>query len=416
MTNTSDDVFFSNALKDRSFPDYLSMRYELWTSRLLIESVLITIVHHPLLWKIMDTAMVVITAIAISKLTPSSNERTKNIFIVLLILLYPFIHMSSAGWVATTINYVWPLAFALVALIPLKKYLYQEKIRWWEYIIYIPSLLFAANTEQICALFCGVYFVFFLYLLYKKQFHPFIAIQLALSLLSMLFILTCPGNDLRFEQEITTWFPEFADLSFFHKLEIGFSSSLYHFMMQPNLIFLTFCALIFGCVFLRKLKSPLILYIAGLPLAAALIFGMFGVYFGSIFPVIASVKNALTPLGTGVFWEWSSAWIPDLILSGVSCLIIFSLYHCFENKNLAVLNIFIILVGFCTRLAMSFSPTIWASSNRTFIFMYFAIILSSVFLGSELYRLNKKRFWYICCILTIFSALMYLDNLYHVWL
>lgn len=412
--NTGDDIFFLNSLQDQTLWQYLSSRYETWTSRLIIETALIGVVRYSWLWRILDTAMVVVIAVAMSKLISAEEKRIRGLLIALLILAYPFIDISSAGWIATTVNYLWPLALGLVAMIPIKKMLLKETIFWWECPIYALSLLFAANNEQMCALLCGVYGVFLIYLWKKRLLRPLLLIQLCIALLSLIFILTCPGNDSRYISEISTWFPEYAQFSFFGKLELGFSSTLYHYVMEPNMLVLVFIVLMFVAIWTRKERSDMMLFGAGVLLICVLIFSTLGSFFEQWIPAVAEIRGALTTNGTLINPASFITWIPDLILLAISVLMLVMLYHSFDNKKLALLNVIILFSGFCSRLIMGFSPTIWASVDRTFIFMYFAIILCCVYLGLELYRHNREWFWLCCALLTPLSMLTFLTTIYRI--
>ena len=173
---------------------FIIHRYYNWSSRLIIESFLIILVHFQWLWRILDTAVMVIISVSISKLIPSSDIRKSNWIIAGLVFIYPISHMNSAGWIATTMNYSWPLAFGLFSMIPIKKILFDEKIKSFEYILYILAILFALNQEQMCAIVLSVYLVFTVYLVLKRRPNLFMIIQSLLSIASIIFILTCPGN------------------------------------------------------------------------------------------------------------------------------------------------------------------------------------------------------------------------------
>ena len=58
------------------------------------------------------------------------------------------------------------------------------------------------------------------------------------------------------------------------------------------------------------------------------------------------------------------------------------------KNNLAT---FIFIVGFGTRCAMAFSPTIFASTNRTFVFMEFAMIICTLLLIQEYMKKDDKQ-------------------------
>ena len=411
--NTGDDLAFVTFLDNQTLLQFLSHRYETWTSRLLIETAVLWAIQYPWLWKLLDTAMLVLTAVGLSKLIPAPGmEQERNIFIILLCLLYPFTDMSSAGWLVTTVNYVWPLALGVVALLPLKKVLFGENFRRWEYPLYVAALIFAANNEQMCALLLGFYGIFFVYALIKRKFKAIIGVQMGLALISLIFILTCPGNEARYTSEVLTWFPTYGDISFLGKLELGFSSTLYHYVMAPDFVFLFFSLLVFACVVQQNSQRPLIAICSGLPLAAVLIFGIFGEIFSTIVPIVATLRKALTNSGTGVSFASPHSFLPDLVLLAVLALLVLGLYGAFDNKRMAFLNILILFAGFCSRLIMGFSPTIWASADRTFIFMYFAIIICCVFLGMELLKMNRSWFYRSCALLAVLALLTYLNNLY----
>lgn len=412
-TNTGDDLAFVTFLDNQTLLQFFPHRYETWTSRLLIETALLWVIQYPWLWKILDTAMMVLTAVGLSKLISApGREQEKNIFIILLCLLYPFIDMNSAGWLVTTVNYIWPLALGVVALLPLKKVLFGENFRPWEYPLYVAALIFAANNEQVCALLLGFYGIFLVYTLIKRRFKAIIAVQMGLALVSLIFILTCPGNEARYASEVLTWFPTYGDVSFLGKLELGFSSTLYHYVMAPDFVFFFFSLLVFACGVQQNSQRPLVAICSGLPLAAVLIFGIFGETFAAIVPIVATLRGALTNCGTGISFTSLHSFLPDFVLLIILVLLILGLYGAFADKKIAFLNILIFLAGFCTRLIMGFSPTIWASADRTFIFMYFAIIVCCVFLGMELLKVNRNWFYRSCALLTILTILAYLNNLY----
>ncbi len=54
-TNVGDDMVYFKTLLDgnSSLGEILAHRYETWSSRMVIEAVLIPLVHCPLLWKIL---------------------------------------------------------------------------------------------------------------------------------------------------------------------------------------------------------------------------------------------------------------------------------------------------------------------------------------------------------------------------
>lgn len=63
-----DDVFFSQATSELGLWNYLILRYETWTSRFVIEFLLVEIIKYPLLWRLIDLALFYSFPILLSKI------------------------------------------------------------------------------------------------------------------------------------------------------------------------------------------------------------------------------------------------------------------------------------------------------------------------------------------------------------
>lgn len=63
-----DDVFFSNATADMTLWEYLVGRYVNWTSRVVSEGILVTVIQVPLVWRIIDFLMFASLPVLISKI------------------------------------------------------------------------------------------------------------------------------------------------------------------------------------------------------------------------------------------------------------------------------------------------------------------------------------------------------------
>lgn len=399
-TDFGDDLIFAQSLDELSLLEFLKARYLTWSSRIFIEAVLVTLVKIPFLWKLLNTGICVLIVYALSKLFVKENAYRSNIIICCLFFMYPFLHMNTAGWMATTINYLWPLALGLISFIPLKKVFLGQSFQKWEYALFSTALLFAANLEQMGAVIFGVYasFTLVFYLIRKKE--VYIWIQTGLSFISLLFILLSPGNDVRYEKEVATWFPDFESLPFFRKFEMGFSSTLFHYIMTPNVFFGAFCAIIFIFVFI-KYKDRLHRSIAFIPLLISCVFGVFGPVFGEIFPGIGNVITCMTEYGTGVLLTSLKSWGPDLILLLACGTLIYSLLFIFENKLQGLFAVFLLLIGFCSRVIIGFTPTIWGSGERTYLFMYFSMIIVLVLLYNQISKPATKKYQ------TLFENIIY---------
>ncbi len=415
-TDTNDDIYFSSALSNHTFIDFLKMRYLNWSSRLLIESLLIILSRVVFVWKILDVFIMVSIGIILSKLFNPTNNIKTNFIILYFMIFFQYILSGTAGWIATTLNYTWIFAFALISFIPIKKVLENKSFRWYEYIFYSICTLFSSNQEQMIVVIFSTLLIFNIYLIYIKKFSIYIFFQFILNILSFIFIVSSSGNSIRKIREMSVHFPEFSEISIFRKLEIGFSSTLSKYIFNLNLIFTAFVLLLFIAIFI-KYKYKLKFIICGsIPLFITLSFGAFKPIISQFFPYINDIPNSLTKTGTNISLSSLITWIPDIILATTFLFIIISLYLLFDNKKIALFTIFILFIGFASRIVMSLSPTIWVSGDRTFIFMHFSFIIISIFIYNKIRDIIKNnKIIYIDLIFSLFFILSIIKNIYEIY-
>lgn len=179
----NDDLWFREQLSQYSMSGYLIHRWDSWTSRLVIEFVLVLVARLPFkVFLVLNISVCLLLMETIVRLCNRKRNTLMTWIIACFIFLYPFNDMASAGWIATSLNYLWPLTFGLFAFIPIKKYFEREKISVFEYPFYIAALIYAANAEQMSAVVFAVYGSFFVYQLYQKKFNKFLTLQFLLSI------------------------------------------------------------------------------------------------------------------------------------------------------------------------------------------------------------------------------------------
>ena len=168
--NKYDDKTFLESVTGTTIFSYIGPRYFNWTSRFIIEYVLCFVLKtSKYLWILIEALMVALAGYSISRLFIKENKSQNNIMLLFMMLLYPLNVMNSAGWAATTVNYMWPLATCLFALIPIRKIWDGEKIKIWEYFLYTIALIFAGNQEQTCSILCGTYILFTILMILKNK-------------------------------------------------------------------------------------------------------------------------------------------------------------------------------------------------------------------------------------------------------
>lgn len=404
----NDDEYFAKALDNTTIMEFLCLRYEQWSSRLIIDFLLVLLVRVPLVWGVLNTLVLLISGYSLIQLLSLDKKRDSFCCAIVLgcFFLIPAAAYNGAGWIATTLNYLWPCGLALFAIVPAKKILCRETVNRWEFVLSIPALVIASNMELVCAfLFSIVLLCMLIYFVQNKRINFYFVIQILLLSFMLLFIFSCPGNYVRSVSEAQTWFPEYETFSIFRKFEIGMSYTLYQFIFKPNLLFLCFTLLLFTAM-LAKHKNAALCAVASIPLLSSVcslalkLLSYVGI---SYFSDLVVLKDRLIQAETEINVTNPGTWLPFLICLCIYVVILLTIFFLFDKKYSFIL-IYIFLTGFATRMAMSLSPTIRISDIRTFWPMMLAIIfcmgaLSRLIVHVQ-YRYRNVIFIIISCIET----------------
>ena len=383
---SGDDSFFMNITNLMHTNDFLVQRYHQWTSRIIVEYILVSLVHLPIfVWQLLDSIMCTILCMVISYLffdDAAQKDKVKiNLWIVFLFFLYPFSFLGSAGWIATTLNYLWPTVLGLVACIPIKKIFCEKSFHWLEYIVYIAALLFACNVEQISMIICAVYTLALIFFLLKHKKNYFFIGQLLLSYASLAFILLCEGNRSRYAIEVAEKYPNYEMLSIADKVNLGLTTKMGHFLSEINVLMVILTGMI-ALLVLKKYKDDIFYrFIGCIPFVMS--------FFCKTMITMGIPLAVNEDISMNIFkMDLISHYIPIVAsVLFIACLCI-SLYLVFENSIKTICYIGIFFMGFGSRFLMGFSPTIFASGERTFFMFYVAIII----LCSCMYPYLKKKF------------------------
>ena len=223
MGFNGDDIKYAKVLANQSLVDYIHYRYYNWSSRVIIDGLLVILTrYNMIIWKILDIIIYTFGVYYIIKLVNKNYSKKMAYFGILLFLMYPFYEMASAGWISTTLNYSWCFAFGMISFIPLIYEAHGEKVNKYIYIISFLALLYAANQEQSGALVFGFNLLYLLNsVINKKSINKFNLMATAVALISLIFILTAPGNSIRFAHEAAFWYPEFVNFTIIEKSYLG---------------------------------------------------------------------------------------------------------------------------------------------------------------------------------------------------
>lgn len=416
IEHSVDDLWYANILDQYNLWDYLYERYFTWAGRMIPEAVGAIIAYLPIwIWRVLDSLIYVGIAWMLGRILGEKNRYIRLICCTLW-MTYPFVHMNSAGYVITTVNYTWPLFFVLVCVYLLKGLLNGKKMRWWETALNILCLLYAANTEQGAAVLFGTYLLVILYYLFQKKKLPvMVYVYLGLTIALLIFFATCPGISARMSDETAMLFPEFEGLKLIRKLEIGITSALYHFLYLENVMFALFSLVLWRAA-RQYAKCEYEKVLCAVPFVLSMCFSMFSSIFYRWFPDLEYFRYSLTRVGT-LFAGQPETFFPCLVYAIAIAAILFSFYlFSRENWLHTLLLVTFVGLGFGARVMLGFSASIWASSDRTYMYMYTAFIMSIVYMlnVSRNERLKTGIFWLTvltaaCSYISLMSGNIYLS-------
>jgi hypothetical protein len=331
------------------------------------------------------------TAVAIYKISGSKSLEVKA-FVSILVIFYPYYHMSSAGWIVTSVAYFWVLAFGMMGIVGLAKVIRNEKISNVEYVFYFLCNLIGVGNLQLAPLLLGLYIIIAVYLFLKKRYPLFVFIQLFVIIANLAYHLLAPGSRARYWAEVLYSFPAYPSFSLSDKLQLGFVNTVFHFVNERTLFFFLFSIILFIGV-CAKHKNPNYRIVAFIPLLSNLIWGVFRHIFGGMFVNLsyviehAGMSNAINPL---TYLRYV-AYIPlAFSFIFVFCIAI-SVFLIFGKAYKTLLFQTVLVGGFASRMILSFSPTIFASAERTFIFMYFCMIVCAAMVYQEIHILCTRK-------------------------
>ena len=361
-----DTSFFNHALAKTSYIDYLTKRYNFVTSRLLIESVLINCYGLNFgIWRFLDVLVWVLIAECIVSICFTNKKYAVFVYSILIFFI-DHRSLCSAGWGATTVNYAWTLAASMPSFVIIKKIFERKSLSKIGIAISILLMIFAVNHEQVVALVLGFNISFLIFRIiqnrkFSKEDLYFILIIL-ICIVSLLFILTCPGTACRYEKEVKTWFPEYPMLSFLDKVQIGLLTILtYYFSFKRGMFTIISLCVILSLIFLKNNKKLFILQI---------ILNLF-LFFCFLGKKIDRKHFWLLNNKLPQFSEYSQliVLIECLILLIVALILLYQVYAVMKNKLQGLLNIFLVGAGFCSAFILAFSPTVYVSYSRCYLFM-----------------------------------------------
>ena len=386
-----DDVFFREATEGTTLWAYLAGRYQNWTSRVVSEFVLVTVIQCLPLWRLIDFLMFASLPVVLSKYFEKS--RLICWCAAGAALLFPFHDMGTAGWATTTVTHFWPFWCIFFVGMLVKKILSGEKIFWWELLIGIPACIVTGSHEKMAVILLFVILMSTVSLFLKRKQDgdaggrkfggeetqgprgralASLIFFWVIDVISLAVIALCPGNAKRNAVSIAD-LPIYAEFDFGEKLYLGLLSIERVFLANADIVFFA-VALIWVLLVYEKTKNYIKTLVSSVPLL--ILFGQ-------------TVLRTAYPGLSGLFvmpdqilsWSWGelSTWIPMVYLATAVASMLYALWQLFgESVGEYVCVLILLGLGFGAGAVLGFMATIYVSGERVYAPLYGILLLVTI--------------------------------------
>lgn len=377
--NWADDAVFMKKTANTDILTFLN-----GSARPFTDGMTYILIRNQWLWRIFNPLILSLLSFSITKTTPVISDK-KSIIFVCASVIFPTMIMVDAGFVATTVNYLWAVTFGILNLLPLINSCCGRKSNPILLILLVPILIYSTNMQQMCAVLLAVFLFANIYFLFRKTFKPYIILQFLITLSGTLYSLSLnfTGDNSRFTRESGRYFPDFDKLNFFEKTELGFSSTFYCMTMETRFAFAGFIvfALFLAFMCFKKKKSTLIKTLSCIPVVYSLIFGT-----ASLFTENSIAGDLKHFRMTKAFYSFEP--VVDIIFIIILIILMFCIWSLIEDTEQKLFAESAFLLGLGSRMLMGFSPTVWASGYRTFCIMFISFIYVALVIAKSRSRLT----------------------------
>lgn len=340
-------------------------------------------------WKAFDVCIYALIALILSKIY-TQNSWIDVLTVCVLILMFSMDYLNSAGYIASSTNYVYTVAGLLVVQYHLLLVRKQERISHLQYPVIVFCILYITNHDQTAVVLIGG---LFLYLIYNVIFSPGNkaiiknnVMWLILSVVCYILMLAIPGHVYRMTNtsEMEFWFPQYADWTLYKKIYHGFSTTVANFLFSNVKLFL----LILLLLFILSLSQDKIYkkIIAGIPILTIVLSNYIGADKFILFYSYSCGMPDLRPL--------SESLIPFCVAVLSVCSIYITIFTCMTDKKRKYLALMLLVLASGSREMMGLSATLYASSFRTFTFFLYSVIACCLLILRELQCGEKSYLWF----------------------
>ena len=411
---TGDDPMYAGMLEMYSLWDFSLWHYSTWSARTLVEAVLCIVESWPTwIWRLVDPILITLSVWLAARLIQAERSPRASWMAVGLVLCYDWAPLSSAGWICTTLVFVWPLTAALAAAQSIAAGVRGKSVPAWQWAGSLLLMLYATNMEQIMVMvaICLVGLLLW-HVAVRSRPHGIIWAHLGVCVANAIYAITCPGTAARAAGETTSWFIDFGMRNFFQNAELGISNALSGVVYHRELVFFVLCAALFFGMW-SKYRTWIYRLLGLFPVTCVFLLGVLDQPLTQMIPKLSFFVNGLTDKGTvTVVTAWSlKRYLPFLLLCAVFAVCIIDLYLALGHTVQAWMAGVVLCGGFASRAMLGFSPTVWQSGDRTAFFFLMGCLFVTLCVWQTLsdapkrFRLGLIALVGVCAVSTTLSLI-----------
>lgn len=382
------------------------------------------------IWRVIDIFVVFLTAYMTMRLVFNEKKLEYSYFICVIWLFFPFTYLSSAGWVITTIGYLWAIPLMLYYLIIAKKILINEQTKVYQHVIsYLFLFYLASGGVQIQFVFGVLVLLFILYAHKMNIKKSFFYVSIVIIILNIIIYMLRTGPRGRYITDEAYFFQNFSMLTVFEKIQIGFMQVTTNMFLNANWINLILCIVVVLSVY-RLYEQKIIRLIAIFPLVIQLLFGFLYGIIEDLYPtirhIVPNTENYMNHVhiynnivnASNYFNLVSYIPLVIMIISFVTLAI--AILYTMKNKVLSILASISYIIGIGSATMIGFAPSVYASSHRTQILAFLMMMLVvGIIVGQNKFLLDDIKYRsirYVLLIATVFYSFIQFIFLYNLYL
>lgn len=396
-TDYWDDMTMKNLVHDENFSitSNLINQWNNWSSRLFTEVVMdLVFMLSDIAWRILDVFCVLLLYSNIkyitSKITKIGMDNIAKLEMLLLFMSVPFSLFATAGWMVTTICYLWIItAFTVIIRILIKAS--NEKVKAFDWLILIFSLLLFGSYDITAIIeLAGVLLVYWIYRnQLNKSLQMMVWCGIFISILNIVLFIICPGNRARQVADASNHGTDAVlNLGFLGHLRMGVNSCFYHFLSIPNMMLFLILLIIMLVIVSDKNNRTYIKVLSAIPLSLDVL--------GTVYVFINyTIRNRqltyIYPDGEFIKCSKIEQYVIMFIAIIIILIVTFFVFYLFKDVQRIIALSGLYVFGLMPQVALGFTTTVSASCIRMSLYLYYAfLLLTAMFLGYNVWGEKSK--------------------------